>query len=124
MQNTLAINNRIIFTTTKKRDENGFLSADKRGRHGKQKRVKTEIINDIKEHIDLFPRVSSHYCRAKTNKQYLDGSLNIAIMYRLYVENCKRNGKEYAKLSMYTNILNTNTNIAFHVPKKGSMFSL
>ncbi|XP_050300714.1 uncharacterized protein LOC126739194 isoform X1 [Anthonomus grandis grandis] len=39
-------------------------------------------------------------------------------MYRLYVERCKSYNKDAAKLSMYSNILNTETNIAFHVPKK------
>lgn len=117
-KNTLAINNRTIFTTTKKKDEYGFLKPDQRGKHGKQKRVKQEVIDGIREHFNSFPRVSSHYCRARTKKEYLDGSLNIATMYRLYVENCIQNNQEYAKISMYSKILNTETNIAFHVPKK------
>ena len=40
----------------------------------------------------------------KDQKEYLDGSLNIATMYRLYVERCKSNNKDAAKLSMYSNI--------------------
>lgn len=117
-KNTLDINNRTIFTTTKLKDEHGFLKIDQRGKHGKQKRVKEDIIDGIRKHINSFPRVSSHYSRARTQKQYLDGSLNIATMYRLYVENCTQNNQEYAKISMYTKILNTETNIGFHKPKK------
>lgn len=117
-KNTLAINNRTIFTITKKKDKQGFLTTDQRGRHGKQKRVPEGVIQGIRNHINSFPRVSSHYCRARTKKEYLDGSLNIATMYRLYIENCKNNNLEYAKISMYSKILNTETNISFHVPKK------
>lgn len=116
-KNTLDINNRTIFTVTKKKNEHGFLEGEKRGRHGKQKRVKTDVINGIKRHIDSFPKKMSHYCREKTKKEYLDGSLNIATMYRLYVQICIANNKECAKFSMYKKIFNTEYNIAFHVPK-------
>lgn len=65
-----------------------------------------------------FPAVSSHYCRARTNKMYIQGSLNIQTMYRLYSGQCRSNGKECAKLKAYRHILNTETNIGFHIPKK------
>ncbi|XP_072393520.1 uncharacterized protein [Diabrotica undecimpunctata] len=117
-KNTLVINNRTIFTTTRKKDKHGCLLTDQRGRHGKQKRINEEVLQGIRDHINSFPRKKSHYCRDRTNKEYLDGSLNISTMYHLYVESCTLNNKQVAKISMYSKILNTETNIAFHIPKK------
>ncbi|KAL5239426.1 hypothetical protein ACI65C_006836 [Semiaphis heraclei] len=48
-----------------------------------------EITNKVKNHIDLFPRVESHYCRRDSSKQYLSSDLNISTMYRLYCEQIK-----------------------------------
>ncbi|KAJ8936395.1 hypothetical protein NQ314_012381 [Rhamnusium bicolor] len=116
-KNTLGINNRVIFTTTKKTDNQGMVNSDQRGKSNKD-RIPEEVKNDIRNHIKSFPTVSSHYCRARTNKMYIDGSLNIQTLYRLYVERCKSNHKEYAKLTTYRHILNSETNIGFHTPKK------
>ncbi|KAK4875521.1 hypothetical protein RN001_011943 [Aquatica leii] len=116
-KNTLAINNSVIFTTSKKRDQQGMIDSDRRGKSNKD-RISDKVKNDIRNHIGSFLTVSSHYCRARTNKLYLDGCLNIQTMYRLYVERCKTNHREYAKLTTYRHILNTETNIAFHTPKK------
>lgn len=43
-----------------------------------------ETIQLVKEHIDSFPRIESHYCRRDSQKQYLLPDLNISKMYRLY----------------------------------------
>lgn len=117
-KNTLAINNRIIFTTIKKRNVQGGINKDQRGKRKSDKAIREDIKDDIRTHINSFPRVSSHYCRARTNKEYLDGSLNISIMYRLYVQDCVKKQKQYAKHWVYAQVLNNETNIGFHIPKK------
>ena len=38
----------------------------------------------VTNHFKSFPVVESHYCRAKSNKQHLDGSLTLTKMYDLY----------------------------------------
>ncbi|KAK4885146.1 hypothetical protein RN001_001417 [Aquatica leii] len=114
-KNTLAINNRVIFTTSKKRDQQGMIDSDRRGKSNKD-RISDKVKNDIRNHIGSFPTVSSHYCRARTNKFYLDGCLNIQTMYRLYVERCKTNHREYAKVTTYRHILNTETNLQSVLP--------
>ncbi|CAH1111545.1 unnamed protein product [Psylliodes chrysocephalus] len=117
-KNTLGINNRTIFTTTKKNDQQGTIELDQRGKHTQHKRIPKNIRSDIMRHIDSFPRVSSHYCRTRTNKKYLEGSLKIRIMHRLYVQQCEDTGIDFAKYGTYAHIFNTETNIAFHMPKK------
>lgn len=103
--------------------EKGFtVSPDKRG--GKRKRVNemtTLKINSVKEHINLFPRVPSHYCRKRTKREYLEKGLSIAKMARLYQkwaveENLPPNC--IATQRQYRDVLNSNFNIGFYKPKK------
>ena len=61
--------------------------------------------------------INSHYCRAKTSKQYLDPSLNISKMYDLCKEKCLEINEEPVKESYYRFIFNTAYNIGFHKPK-------
>ncbi|ESO85470.1 hypothetical protein LOTGIDRAFT_154962 [Lottia gigantea] len=69
-------------------------------------------------HINSFPKVDSHYCRATTKKKYLDPSLNIKAMYRLYSVKCKEEGSLMVTESMYRYIFNTEFNLGFHTPGK------
>ena len=48
----------------------------------------------VRKHIKPFPVVESHYYRAKSNKQYLDGSLTLTKMYDLYKITVKNPVKE------------------------------
>ena len=44
----------------------------------------------VRDHIQSFPTVESHYCRKKSQRLYLDSKLTIQRMYELYVEKCKQ----------------------------------
>ena len=59
---------------------------DMRGRAPAHNKTPKEKIDWVKQHIDKFPRMESHYCRASTKRQYLESSLNINKMYHLYLE--------------------------------------
>lgn len=88
---------------------------DKRGMHGKQRKLDENLIVSIKSHIESFPSVESHYTRAKSSRLYLPSNLNIAKMYHLFKEmNPELNCKE----SQYRKVFCTNYNFSFHVPKK------
>ncbi|ESP01684.1 hypothetical protein LOTGIDRAFT_176440 [Lottia gigantea] len=76
--------------------------------------MKEEVIN----HIKSFPKIDSHYCRSTTKREYLDSSLNIKIMYRLYLQRCQDNELKFVTESMYRYIFNTEFNLGFHVPSK------
>ncbi|XP_052278769.1 uncharacterized protein LOC127877153 [Dreissena polymorpha] len=92
---------------------------DRRGTHANRpNKIPDVIIQDIKDHIERFPRVESHYCRQSTSKEYLEGGLNLSKMYSLYSEQCHENNVCPAKESMYRYIFNNSFNIAFNSPAK------
>lgn len=58
-------------------------------------------------------------CREISNsKNYLSSDLNIAVMYRLYIEHCQKNGYAPVSEHQYRRIFSTEYNYSFHVPKK------
>ena len=95
---TLDISSKMIFTTTKKKDDVGVLQVDDRGHHGNGGvNVSDYKKDDIRDHIKSFPYAPSHYTRSRSGQKYLDGSLSISAMYRMYKTKCVEEGKEYAK---------------------------
>lgn len=114
---TLDIGDKFIRNCWKKIDECGVLEKEKRGKHTKKK-VDDGLKEQVRAHIRSFPKIESHYLRAQTSKEYLDGSLTIAEMYRLYTENQVRNKLPAVKLNVYREIFNTEFNLSFFVPKK------
>ena len=95
----------------------GFLPQHQRGKRGKPT-VPEETKQNIRNHINLFPRVASHYCRANSQRKYLDPSLSISKMFTLYEEWCNKNNFIKAKQWQYYKIFNTEFNLGFHHPKK------
>jgi uncharacterized protein with PIN domain len=88
-----------------------------RGKLKMKSKISEEMKEFITDHIRSFPVIESHYCRASTSKQYLEGSLNITKMYNLYLERCRDDGKEPAKASLHRQIFCTKFNLSFHKPK-------
>ena len=88
-----------------------------RGKHDKHPKVSDEQKNRVISHIDSFPVIESHYCRAKTNKKYLEAGLSIQKSYDLYKEKCIRENKAWVKSTCYRYIFNTYYNIELHIPK-------
>lgn len=117
-KSTFAISNNFISTVLKKSDINGFTGEDSRGKHGKQKKTEDALLESVFQHINSFPRIESHYCRSRTKKEYLEGGLNLSMMYRLYEEENKAKGLNYVKKHLYESIFNTKFNISFFKPKK------
>ena len=66
-------------------------------------------------HINSFPCIESHYCRADTKRQYLDSSLTIRKMFELYKAESELNtaGEFY-----YRKVFNEEFNLCFHKPSK------
>ncbi|ESP04103.1 hypothetical protein LOTGIDRAFT_171075 [Lottia gigantea] len=75
-------------------------------------------VNDVEEYIRSFPKVDSHYCRSSTKRDYLEPTLNIRMMYRLYNESCGDRGMEPVKENVYRKIFNEKFNLGFHKPSK------
>ncbi|XP_062715776.1 uncharacterized protein LOC134291697 [Aedes albopictus] len=115
--NTLGINKGVVDIAMTKQSSLNVIEADQRGKHVKCG-LSASLVQKVKQHIQSFPVVPSHYCREKTTRKYLDSSLNITMMYRLYCEFCDNRGEEKVTVSMYRKIFNENFNLGFHNPKK------
>ncbi|KAK6178325.1 hypothetical protein SNE40_013124 [Patella caerulea] len=93
------------------------MCGDQRGSKTKD-RINQENKDFVREHIQSFPKVESHYCRQSTAKEYLESDLSITKMYRLYLERCEQDSKESVKEHIYRQIFNTEFNLSFFSPKK------
>lgn len=100
---------------------------NKRGKHKDHKKLDFEIKQSVRNHINSIPRIESHYLRAQTTREYIEGGKSLADLYRDY--SSLRIEKQYpqekiANLTMYSRIFNTEFNISFFCSQKGPMFSL
>ncbi|CAH0591687.1 unnamed protein product [Chrysodeixis includens] len=117
--NTLAISNKPLRTVT----ENKFASTsviptDKRGKHGKQSKLDAETIQSVRDHINSIPRMESHYIRANSSREYIDGGLTVAELHRNYSQKRIADNKAPANYDAYHRIFNTEFNISFFIPRK------
>ncbi|KAK3776185.1 hypothetical protein RRG08_063728 [Elysia crispata] len=92
--NTLDIKRELVYKVLRRQSTTGGLKPSCQGKHGKQKRIGEASLQGVRDHINSFPLVESHYCRARTERKYLDPFLSVASMYRLYSDQCDKNGWE------------------------------
>ncbi len=118
---TLDITQDIVFGSFQKQDVYGTVQSDHRGgsRPDNRRTVTVAAETYIREHINLFPHVPSHYCRATSKLKYLSPELSISKMYNLYTQKCSNESPPIMpeKKEVYTNIFHS-LNLAFHQPKK------
>lgn len=95
-----------------------FIGKDKRTSHNALNKTSTTNIDFVKEHINSFPRVESHYCRKDTSKLYLPSDLNKAKMYRLYKHNFCTEKISLQFLYMCTQKYLTHSIVIFHTQKR------
>ncbi|KAL4705130.1 hypothetical protein ACJJTC_005509 [Scirpophaga incertulas] len=119
--NTLSISHQIVYTALEKTKAGCESSVDMRGRHdNRPHKMNIETAENIIKHINLFPKIESHYIRKDSTRQYLSEHLNISKMYRLYktwFENGSNNCTMASK-RQYETIFNTKFNYSFFKPKK------
>jgi hypothetical protein len=113
--NTLAISDHAIYYNLSHAEMRMARRSTKRPSNRKLPKEKHDFVC---EHINMFPKVDSHYCRQSSEKQYLDSNLNISEMYRLYVSKCNEMQIQPVQESMYRYIFQNEFNLGFHVPKK------
>jgi len=94
----------------------GTSRQDLRGRHPK-KCIPTRDRQRVWEHINSFPRVVSHYRRAKSSKEYLEPGLNLQKMYDMYKTWCELKQVQPVKFNFYRTVFKTDFNIAVLKPK-------
>lgn len=118
---TFGISERMCRTALVKLNEVGVMEKDKRG--GRQRSKETKKMEEsmrfkIKEHINRFPKVESHFCRAKTSKMYLHPDLTLHKMFFMFLDDLQSLGSKL-KCSYHTyRRVFKEQNLSFLSPKK------
>jgi hypothetical protein len=109
-----------MYTAAKKSPVSGIVTeAD--GRLGRPASNVTppEDVEFLMNFIDSFPRVPSHYCRKDSKREYLESSLNISVLYRLYQEKCKDENRKAVGRTLFNSLFaDHEPPLAFYCPKK------
>lgn len=97
-------------------------SKDRRGTHtNRPHKLGDAIEQAIIAHINTFPTEESHYSRnSNPHKRYLAPNLNMSLMYRLYIDECKEQnlGENFlVNKSSYAKIFLNKFNLSFSHPK-------
>lgn len=78
----------------------------------------TPLTKIVKTWIDLVPKVPSHYCRASSNKLYVESTFRSQKhMHEVFVDWCKESNLNAASRPTFLKILDRE-NIAIHHPRK------
>ena len=115
---TLDVKPRVIQHLMEKARDSPTPVSDLRGRHKPGNTLNKERVRYVKDHINSFPTVESHYCRSSTKRQYLARNLSVQKMFELYKRRCAQDGETPVAVHMYRKIFNTGYNLGFHRPKK------
>lgn len=116
--NTLGVSAQVVKTVFQKMGSTGIVAEDRRGRVCKNAKLDNFIKQSVRDHINLFETVESHYCRKNTSKRFLPSTLNISKMYGLYLEYCETHNIKPATESIYRIIFNSEFNFSSFIPKK------
>ncbi|XP_012286080.1 uncharacterized protein LOC105702803 [Orussus abietinus] len=104
----------------KRTSPGGIIGPDQRGRHT-PKTKKSEVVKDrVREHIKSFPTEKANN-KDRSTRRYLDSSLSIAAMHKLYVQKCKEDGIQdcdIVKESYYREMFKTEFNLGFKSPEE------
>lgn len=117
---TLDISDRWFRTIIHKLKRKSYISPDGRGKSMEhRKTIPAETTQSVKDHILSMPRVEGHYVRSNSSREYLEESLSIAELHRLYLKWKEENHPhlQAATYRQYLDVFNT-FNIGFHKPKK------
>ncbi|XP_073999030.1 uncharacterized protein [Rhodnius prolixus] len=118
-RSTLDITDRPIRTVISKRDQvGGMIAPDFRGKHEKHHRLDANIKEGIRRHINSIPRIESHYTRARSSREFIEGGKSLRDLHRDYVKECTENNLPYGKYLIYHQVFTREFNISFFTPKK------
>ncbi len=116
---TLGVTDAVLRVVLSKRSSSGHCEeTDKRGHHEPPNKLPENVLEKIREHIDSFPTIESHYCRRDTRRLYFSADLSIQKLYDLYREKQLADQAQIASLSVYKAIFGKEYNIGFYHPRK------
>lgn len=108
-----------VRTVFNKMGSTGHVTEDRRGKAHKNSLLDESVKQSVRDHINMFETINSHYCRNKSERKYLPATLNISKMFTLYEEYCSENNiDKIATETMYRHIFVTEFNLSFFIPKK------
>ena len=116
--NTLSVSHKTISGALKKRKSGTYSQEDQRGRHTPHNKTSDDRTNFVKQHIESFPTMESHYTRKDTHRRYLESSLNIRKKYNWYKEKCAQENEMPLSERKYRDIFCSEYNLSFFSPKK------
>jgi len=115
--NTLQLSNGALGRALKRDGDESF--SERRGKHAPAHKTSDEDVECIRRHINSFPNYMSHYCRKDSpDARYLSQNLNLALMYRMYMDDCHQQGKPPVSESKYRKVFYNDFNLKFKEPKK------
>ena len=97
----------------------GTPKTDNRGKHdNRPNRTESSIMDDVRNHINSFPKYESHYSRKDNiGRKYLGSELSINTMYDLYVAKCTETDRPTASRDCYRRTFCCDFNLGFAAPK-------
>ena len=114
---TLCISDQMVHTTLTKMTSDGHLLPEER-KPPASHRLPESTREAVRNHVNKFQTVPSHYCRHTSSKQYLPETLTLTEMYRMYANECAESMTTPVKKHFYFDIFHKDFNLAFHKPKK------
>jgi len=92
----------------------GSPHTDQRGRHEPGNKTSAARVQNMKQHIESFPKYRSHYSQKDNpSRCYLSPSLSLSKMYHLYQEKCAKENLQPVSEWMYRKIFNCDCNLSF-----------
>ena len=115
---TLCIGKKTVETALRKNANKSTPLMDRRGKHQPHNRTPDTEKDTVRQHIEFFPTVESHYTRKDTDRKYLSSNLSIRKMHDLYRTGCMEKHKILVTEKVYRQVFCNEYNISFHRPKK------
>lgn len=84
---TFQISNSCITTAFNHLSAEGTISPCKTGKHNKRANALSPGVKEsVREHIEKFPKVESHYIRKDSAREYIEEQWNVSRMHRAYLK--------------------------------------
>lgn len=118
---TLNITIRMIRTVPEKQSETGAIDSDHSGRKVGKGVLEDNLTQSVKDHIIFITRIESHYLRAQSTWEFIEGGKTLAQLYKDYKVLSEANHKSFVKESMYRHIFTHSLTFPSLYPKKTSV---
>lgn len=91
---------------------------DNRGKQQNRKKIPDIIWQKLHEFINKIPKVESHYCIEKSEKEYFDDpSLNVTLLFEGFIQVLKEENLKTISYRSFSDYFNINFNIGFRYPR-------